>query len=108
MTEIADPPSPIRDQPLPLVEHYDGNIDLTDSVELSVSLDRIVNHGGTVVLDMTTVEFLSTSALSLLSRFGRSRRRSGLVTRVAAGPRLRRSLEISGVTDWISAADHSV
>ena len=87
------------------LERYIGDVDITESPVLSLSLDRLVICDEPVVLDMTGVHFLGTSALSLLTEFAQARLGMNRGVAVAASRSIRRPLEVCGVHCWFTVTD---
>ena len=79
------------------VERFRGEVDVVASPALAVTLDRLMSSPTPTVLDLTQVGFLGTSALSLLAGFTANRRAAGLVSAIAANPRLHRPLNLGGI-----------
>lgn len=93
------------------IECFRGEVDIVASPALATTLDRLLSSPAPTVLDLTRVGFLGTSALSLLAGFTSDRRAAGLMSAIAADPRLHRPLSLGGlnprtavVTETVDAA----
>jgi anti-sigma B factor antagonist len=81
-----------------------GDVDLTTSHALRVAVDRVIDDGATaVVLDLSGVAFVDSTALSVLVSF--HRRLGERLVIAAAQPAVLRLLEITSFTSVLRLTD---
>jgi anti-sigma B factor antagonist len=84
----------------PVVVRVRGELDLSAAPSLLQKLDEAAPASASVVVDLSAVEFLDSSAIGALLRAGRARSAAG--GRLQIGPRsaaVDRLLEITGLSD---------
>lgn len=80
------------------VLHADGEIDLTTAPELRSSIERAQRATGhDVVLDLTAIDFIDSTGLSVLVDGARAARAGGNAFDVVADGHLRELLRITGL-----------
>jgi anti-anti-sigma factor len=86
-----------------------GEIDLSTVDDLAVAVRAaLAGHAGMVVIDLTEVQFLASTGLSVLVEAERAAGESGQLLRVVTGGRraVARSLETSGLADHLTVCDN--
>lgn len=82
-----------------------GEIDLYNAHEVGSALGEIANERpGRVVVDLSEVEFVDSTALGALIEGRRQLGENGLVL-AAPGPEVRRALEVAGLIDHFPVSD---
>ena len=76
-----------------------GELDLATYDAMSKTLAPLFEVVGNVVLDLTDVTFIDSSAIRLFVRLQEARDGSGVVELRGARPHVARVLEVAGVTD---------
>lgn len=80
------------------VVHVAGEIDVYTAPRLREELLRLVTDG-TLIVDLSEVSFLDSTALGVLvGAMKRQRERGGTLSIVTEGPRMRRLFDITGLT----------
>jgi len=106
-------PDGLRRPPVDAVEHRDGSvvvrlvgeIDLYNAQEVASALGEIANERpGLVVVDLSEVEFVDSTALGALIEGRRQLGENGLVL-AAPGPEVRRALEVAGLIQHFPVRD---
>ncbi len=109
----GDPTEPLREPPVRGVEQRDsgvvvrlgGELDLYNAEELRSALASAIDSGATrIVVDMTEVAFVDSTALGVLVEARSKLGRDGLLL---AGPQLetRRTLQVSGLDRHLPVHD---
>ncbi len=109
----GDPTEPLREPPVRGVEQRDsgvvvrlgGELDLHNAEDLRSALTSAIDSGASrIVVDMTEVEFVDSTALGVLVEARSKLGRDGLLL---AGPRLetRRTLQVSGLDRHLPVHD---
>lgn len=82
---------------------FSGEIDFTARERFRVKLGEL-REAGTVIVDLTDVTYMDSSALAELLFLHRSRSRQGRsAPRVVVGPRITRLFEVAGMHGVVSA-----
>ena len=81
-----------------------GELDIATAPALERALIEQSTIGRTVVLDLRELSFIDATGLRLLVRTNARARRDGIEFAVVPGPRVRRLLDLCGLTPQFSAA----
>lgn len=105
-------PAPARlhvrrvDHPLGAVLSLDGELDLATVPLLQAQLGRAVHDKGVVVIDLTRLQFIDSSGLSVLVGAERQLRTSGRQMVLVYGPRsVRRVFEFASLDGYFASCD---
>jgi anti-sigma B factor antagonist len=111
--EAGDPLEPVREPPVKGVEHHDdavvirlcGELDLYNADEVRGALAAAIDGGtGRIIIDMSEVDFVDSTALGVLVEARAKLGEDGLLL---AAPQIetRRTLEVSGLDRHLSVHD---
>lgn len=94
-----------RTRPGLVVIHVAGELDIAGAALLRAATTGPAPERVRVQLDLTEVTFLSVGGLQVLAavQHHRGRRSGGRFTVVAASRTVRRLLDVTGLTDWITS-----
>jgi anti-anti-sigma factor len=83
-----------------------GDADRFRADTVTHAVQRAWSHGRTVVIDMSDTAFMDSSMLAaLVAASDQARRRAETLVLVVRAPRLKRSLEVKGLSGILTVAD---
>jgi anti-sigma B factor antagonist len=83
-----------------------GEIDLATGDDLAVQLNRaLASIPGTLVVDLTAVDFLGSAGLSALIVARNNAERQGTKVRLVVNRTTRRTIELTGLTEQFAVTD---